>query len=125
MSKSNPLEFMPIPDKGESGPKSGRVRHDERGNAVWEWSTASGSFARDVSTQRLRRLEHAGLSVIEDEKPSTPDDTKAQVNKTAARSGYDPYQSAVVDKKDKPKKTDLRKLSQWIQLKKKIADQPE
>jgi hypothetical protein len=125
MSKTDDLQFMPTPDTGEKGPKSGRVRHDERGNAVWEWSTSTGSFARDVTTQRLRRLEHAGLSIAEDERPRTPTDAKAQVNKSAARSGYDPYQSAIVDKKAKPKKTDLRELSKWIELKKKLADKQD
>ena len=125
MSKTDALEFMPAPDKGEGGPRTGRVRHDERGNAVWEWSTASGSFARDVNTQRLRRLEHAGLAVMEDEKPATPTDTHAQVNRHAGRVGYNPYESAVVGRNDKPRKTDLRKLSQWIKLKKSLPTKSE
>jgi hypothetical protein len=121
MSKDT-LDFMPEPEKAEKGPKSGRVRHDERGNAVWEWSTSTGSFARDVNTQRLKRLEHAGLSIIEDEKPAAAAQGMAQINKKAARSGYDPYQSEVVAGKAKPKKTDLRELSKWIEMKKKLGD---
>ena len=33
-----------IPEMPSGGP-SGRVRHDERGVAVWDWAVASGEFA--------------------------------------------------------------------------------
>ncbi len=124
MSKDT-LDFMPEPEKAEKGPKSGRVRHDERGNAVWEWSTSTGTFARDVNTQRLKRLEHAGLAIVEDDKPAPAAQGMARINKQAARSGYDPYQSEVVAGKAKPKKTDLRELSKWIEMKKKLADKQD
>jgi len=118
------MDFMPEPEKSEKGPKSGRVGRDERGNAVWEWATSTGSFKRDVTTQRLKRLEHAGLAIIEDEKPAPAVQGQAQVNKKAARSGYDPYQSDLVTK-PKPKKTDLRELSKWIEMKKKLTNKDE
>jgi hypothetical protein len=125
MAKPGSLDFMPEPEKGEKGPKSGRVGHDERGNAVWEWSTSTGSFARDVSTQRLKRLEHAGLSIKEDDKPSPSAGGTAKVNKAAARSGYNPYQSEIVNKNAKPKKKDLRELSKWIEIKKNLPGKDE
>src|SRR5258705_10279575 len=80
MAKQDTLDFMPEPEKSEKGPKSGRVGRDERGNAVWEWSTATGAFARDVTTQRLKRLEHAGLSIMDDEKAAPAAVGQAPVN---------------------------------------------
>ncbi|MGC3982767.1 MAG: hypothetical protein QM808_16070 [Steroidobacteraceae bacterium] len=37
--------------------QSGRVAYDAKGNPVWEWETSTGVFDRDVSTQRLQKLE--------------------------------------------------------------------
>ena len=82
---------------------SGRVRFDERGNAIWE-------------TWRGRQLEHPGLSVVEDDAPRSG----PALNVKGGRIGYNPYESGMVKKKDdqKPKKKDLRALSQWIQMQK-------
>ncbi len=44
--------------------QSGRVAYDSKGNPVWEWETSTGVFDRDVSTQRLKKLE-AKLSLEE------------------------------------------------------------
>ena len=45
--------------------RSGRVSYDERGNSVWEWQLETGVYSRDVSTQRLRKLELGELSIAE------------------------------------------------------------
>jgi len=54
--------------KGDAdGAKStGRVKFDERGNAVWEWQVTTGAFGLEVSTQRLQKLEHPALSIADD-----------------------------------------------------------
>lgn len=44
--------------------QSGRVAYDSKGNPVWEWETSTGVYNRDVSTQRLKKLE-ANLSLQE------------------------------------------------------------
>ena len=41
----------------ESDPKSGRVAFDERGMPTWEWRVDTGTFSRDIDTQRLRQLQ--------------------------------------------------------------------
>jgi hypothetical protein len=69
-----------------SGP-SGRVRHDERGVAVWDWAVASGEFAALSTTRALKKLEVAELK-IEDHK--TPE-LKLEVSGRDKAGGFDPY----------------------------------
>ena len=114
---------------------SGRVSFDARGNAVWEWSMATGKFGNNVDTERLKKL-YPDLK-IQDDPPQEaksfgtnpeqrgpgfdPYDTHAhKPKKTTPRDpalGADPYNNvsstAPGDKKlAKPK--DLRRLSEWI-----------
>ena len=100
---------------------TGRVQFDDRGNAIWEWSVATGSFGRDVSTSRLKKLDHPGLSIAEDS--PTPVET-ARRNPLGAVRGYDPYDSGQLDKKKAPpRKKDLRRLGEWIKLRKQAEGQ--
>jgi hypothetical protein len=69
-----------------SGP-SGRVRHDERGVAVWDWAVASGEFATLSTTRALKKLEVAELE-IDDHKPS---ELKLEVSGRDKAGGFDPY----------------------------------
>jgi hypothetical protein len=73
-------------DISRSGP-SGRVRHDERGVAVWDWAVASGEFATLSTTRALKKLEVADLK-IEDHKPS---ELKPEVSGRDKAGGFDPY----------------------------------
>ena len=99
---------------------TGRVQFDDRGNAIWEWSLATGAFGREVSTERMQRLEHPALSLAED--APTPNET-VRANPLGTKKGYDPYDSGKLGKKPgPPKKTDLRKLSEVIKLKKQAAN---
>jgi hypothetical protein len=125
MDRSNPKQTPkasdPASDKAsaqqtKAEPKSttGRVKFDDRGNAIWEWSLATGAFSQDVSTQRLQRLENPTLSIADD--APTPFDT-VKANPLGTKKGYDPYDSGKLAKAaDKPRKKDLRKLSEWVAL---------
>ena len=97
---------------------SGRVKHDDRGNAVWEWAVGVGSLGKSTS-QRLKRLDNPALSLAEDA-PSPLDVVKK--NPLGAVKGYSPYDSGLLGKKATPaRKKDLRKLSEWLKLKKQAA----
>jgi len=44
---------------------SGRVAFDSRGNPIWEWQLETGVYSRDVSTQKLKKLDLGDLSIAE------------------------------------------------------------
>src|SRR6185503_8581808 len=50
-----------LPRPGER--PAGRVRHDERGMAVWDWAVATGEFATLSATHMLKKLEVADLKI--------------------------------------------------------------
>jgi len=96
--------------------KTGRVQFDDRGNAIWEWSVATGAFGREVSTERLQKLENPALSLAEDA-PTPFDHVKS--NPLGTVKGYNPYDSGKLAKTAAPaRKKDLRKFSEWVRLKK-------
>jgi hypothetical protein len=120
--------------KPESGKTSGRVAFDARGNPIWEWETSTGIYGRDVSTQRLKKLEAKDLAIVD----TPPAEAKKAAKKGKELSmaepivnretGFNPYNSSsaisprkVADQPRKPVK-DLRKLDEWIKMKKGLKD---
>jgi hypothetical protein len=102
-----------------SNGRTGRVKFDDRGNAIWEWSIATGAFGREVSTERLQKLEHPALSLADD--APMPLET-VRANPLGTKKGYDPYDSGKLGKKPPaPRKKDLRRLSEFLMLKKQAA----
>jgi hypothetical protein len=91
---------------GASAGTTGRVGRDDRGNAVWEW-------AGDVADPSL---EQAGLAII-DEAPLPQ--ANVRINRLASRSGYNPYESGLIERKgSRVKRRDLHELSRWIEQRK-------
>jgi len=73
---------------GQPQPKTGRVVHDERGNAMWDWLKQTGRNAIESTTRMLRKLESPELKVEqthEEELRIQPD------GDSCAGGGYDPY----------------------------------
>ena len=95
---------------------SGRVKFDDRGNAVWEWAVTTGSFATDVSTARLKKLENHTLSLADDAPP--PANNIVKPNPKGAVQGYSPYDSGLLARTDRQpaKKKDLRRLGEFLKL---------
>ena len=112
-------DTLPMDEEHEDAKRTGRVKFDDRGNAVWEWAMATGAFGGDVSTNRLRTLEHPSLSIADDAPPAAE---TVRANPLGAKKGYDPYDSGKLGKGQAPRKKDLRKLSEWLKLKKQAEE---
>jgi hypothetical protein len=67
---------------------AGRVKHDERGNAVWDWLKETGRFCIESTSALLRRLEVPEMRVegLKDESLRLEDEGGRDEG-----GGYDPY----------------------------------
>ena len=72
------------PPAGKGG-ATGKVAHDPRGNAVWDWLKETGRNAIESTSRLLRRLEVPDMKV-EDKK-----DEELRLTDDDAGGGYDPY----------------------------------
>jgi hypothetical protein len=70
--------------------QSGRVVHDERGNAVWDWIKDTARIAVDSTSRLLKRLEVPELKVEDTQTNSL----SLEADRRDAGGGYDPYGSS-------------------------------
>jgi hypothetical protein len=137
------------PDKPADAPdnkRSGRAGVDDRGNTVWEWQLETGVYSRDISTQRLKKLDLGDLSIAETAKhqrPSGLSEKGAEPRKPVG--GFNPYDSAGQNTGGNPydnarntqrrvqqsspsapaarKPMDLKRLEEWMQIRKRLEQQ--
>jgi hypothetical protein len=82
------------PDRPPGAPKqSGRVAYDSKGNPVWEWETSTGKFDRNVTTQRLKKLE-AKLSLEETQPVPKLKTLTVQESERMPGGGVNPYDTS-------------------------------
>lgn len=93
--KSKPDAAPPAPSAGPSG----QVRHDDRGNAVWDWLKETGRNAIESTSRLLRKLEVPQLKV-EDKKD---EELRIQSDRDAG-GGYDPYNQSSKPPRIPPRK---------------------
>src|ERR1700722_18515323 len=77
----------PVLPKDEFAGKSGRIVHDERGNAVWDWIKETSRIAIDSTSRLLKRLEVPELKVEDTQKNN---ELSLESDRDAG-GGYNPY----------------------------------
>lgn len=82
-------------EKGAPDESSGKVVHDSRGNAVWQWVKDTGRHAIESTSALLKKLEVPELK-IEDHKDNNELKLEEDVDKGG---GYDPYGTRVGTRK--------------------------
>jgi hypothetical protein len=92
-------------DKGAAAGSSGRVVHDSRGNAVWQWVKDTGRHALESTSMLLKKLELPDLKVQDHKR----DDELRLEDDVDEGGGYDPYGTRVGTKKPPPPKAPLKK----------------
>ena len=128
------------------GNSSGRVKFDDRGNAIWEWAVGTGSFGVETSSKRFQKLV-TPLSIVDDSPPKpaplphefvaeselrrpaagaqrplaargASGENPVKENRKGMSQGYSPYDSGLLVKAqaERPKKKDLRRLGEWLKL---------
>jgi hypothetical protein len=108
----------PAPANKDNEP--GRLDYDDRGNVTWQWTGEGDLLADDTlgAAERVRALVDPGLDVAEDNDPLSA----IQNNGKGLKTGYNPYNSGALGKQSWKKKKNLRELSKWIELRKKVGE---
>lgn len=122
-TESTVVDTVEIPILSErqltTGLKTGNkdnIAFDELGNAVWQFAPDE-EVDLESSSAPSRTLEHPALSIVDDEPPDSP---TIRTNVKGLRTGYNPYDSGQLAGKVARKPRDMRELSKWIELRKKL-----
>jgi hypothetical protein len=102
---------------------AGHLGLDDRGNVTWEWTEGDDLLADDKlgSAERFRALADPNLQIVDDDDPMSP----IKNNPKGLKKGYNPYNSGALGKRTWKKKKDLRELSKWVELRKKLEQKDE
>jgi len=80
---------VPPAQTGQAGHKAGRIVHDERGNAVWDWVVETGRIFIGSTSRLLRKLEAPELTI----EAETDSELRLEAERDPG-GGYDPYGSS-------------------------------
>ncbi len=149
MSDPKDRESRRPPPPADDSKRSGRAGVDDRGNTVWEWQLETGVYSRDISTQKLRKLDLGDLSIAETASHQRPSELAEKDAKQPPKpaGGFNPYDSAGVENaggnpydnaRNTARKTqaptpsgptparkpmDLKRLEEWLAIKKRLEQE--
>lgn len=92
------------------GDSQSATAFDDRADEKFEW--ANEQLSDDSATG-----EYPTLAIADEEPPA---DTAIRANPKGLQLGYNPYESGLLAKKEFKPKRDLRELSRWIDMKRKL-----
>jgi len=112
------------PDKGSTDTGPGQLGTDDRGNVTWEWADKADLQADDSlgAAERVRALVDPKLGVLDEQDSAA---NPVTVNPKRLKTGYNPYNSGALGKQTWKKKKNLKELSKWIELRKKMAEKKD
>jgi hypothetical protein len=93
------------------------VAFDELGNAVWQFAPDEEA-GYETPGRPGRNLDHPALSIVDEEPPASQ---TIRTNVKGLQIGYNPYDSGQLARKAARKPRDMRELSKWIELRKKLG----
>lgn len=113
-----PKPSTPRP-KEEPASEPGHLGVDDRGSVTWQWAEDEALQADDTfgATTRLTALIDPRLQLSDDDGSAN----SSEPNPKRLKSGYDPYDSGALGKVGRKKKKNLRELSKWIELRRKMG----
>ena len=86
---SHPAASAPSREPADPASPAGRIVHDARGNAVWNWSKGNSSTGVGSTSQMLKQLDLTNLTV-EDETPASKE-AEPKHRGSGYGPGYNPY----------------------------------
>jgi hypothetical protein len=113
---------------------------------VWEWQLETGVYSRDITTQKLKKLDLGELSIAETASHQRPAGLGPKDKPKSPGGGFNPYDSAgggndgggnpydnarnASKKLQQPssapqarKPMDLKRLEEWMQIRKRLEQQ--
>ncbi|HSN70136.1 MAG TPA: hypothetical protein VLT59_01450 [Steroidobacteraceae bacterium] len=103
-------------------PSSRKPGRNERGKALYGTEPRHiRPGADEADPDMIESFSPSGLSTVDDDGPASA----IRGNERGLTRGYNPYNSGNLYKKSHKKKRDMRELSKWIELKKKLANKQD
>jgi hypothetical protein len=87
-----PAAPKPAASPAAKAGRSGRVVHDERGNAVWDFLATTSRIALEATSRLLKKLEAPELKIEDSQDEELR--IMPEPGSASGGSGYDPYNQA-------------------------------